>query len=236
MDMLEWAKKEIDIAKKRERGNTPEGEWDYGCACYDSAFKAFKSLCEDEHSGMSIIITKSILDRLIDGKTLTPIEDTDDIWDSCDYGINHEYKEYQCTRMSALFKKVYPDGTVIYNDVNRCYGRDIYTGNAYHSRLIDCIIQEIDPITMPYMPKNPIDIATEDFLFNEKNGDYDTIGVYYAIIDEKRIEINRFFAEAHDFPERKETYPGLVEITRDEFEHRRYCTQRKNESASRRNN
>ena len=35
----------------------------------------------DGHSGFSIQITKSILNRLIDGKCLTPIEDTPDIWE-----------------------------------------------------------------------------------------------------------------------------------------------------------
>lgn len=30
MNMLDWAKKEVEIACKRERGNAPEGEWDYG--------------------------------------------------------------------------------------------------------------------------------------------------------------------------------------------------------------
>lgn len=28
MSMLEWAKNEVAIASKRERGNKPEGEWD----------------------------------------------------------------------------------------------------------------------------------------------------------------------------------------------------------------
>ena len=44
MSMLEWAKDEVAIAIKRERGDKPEGEWDYGCACYDSAMRAFESL------------------------------------------------------------------------------------------------------------------------------------------------------------------------------------------------
>lgn len=39
MDMLEWAKNEVAIASKRERGDNHEGEWDYGCAC--------KSVCKD---------------------------------------------------------------------------------------------------------------------------------------------------------------------------------------------
>lgn len=80
MSMLEWAKNEVAIASKRERGNKPEGEWDYGCACYDSAMRAFESLLGDGHSGMSIGFTKNILNRLIDGKPLTPIEDTEEVW------------------------------------------------------------------------------------------------------------------------------------------------------------
>lgn len=80
MSMLEWAKNEVAIASKRERGDKPEGEWDYGCACYDSAMRAFESLLGDGHSGMSIGFTKNILNRLIDGKPLTPIEDTEEVW------------------------------------------------------------------------------------------------------------------------------------------------------------
>ena len=66
MSMLEWAKKEVEIACKRENPDKKEGEFDYGCACYESALKAFKSLCEDGHSGMSIGFTKNILNWLVD--------------------------------------------------------------------------------------------------------------------------------------------------------------------------
>ena len=34
MGMSEWAKREVEIACKKERGDKPETEWDYGCACY----------------------------------------------------------------------------------------------------------------------------------------------------------------------------------------------------------
>lgn len=70
MSMMEWAKREVEIASKRERGDKPESEWDYGCACYDSALKAFESLCGDGHSGFSIGITKGILNRLIEESLL----------------------------------------------------------------------------------------------------------------------------------------------------------------------
>lgn len=121
MSMMEWAKREVEIASKRERGDKPESEWDYGCACYDSALKAFESLCGDGHSGFSIGITKGILNRLIEGKPLTPIEDTEDVWNVCSRGENGGVATYQCKRMSSLFKDVYPDGTVKYHDNDRYY-------------------------------------------------------------------------------------------------------------------
>lgn len=114
MSMLEWAKNEIAIARKRERGDKPEDEWDYGCACYDSALRAYESLLGDGHSGMSIGFTKDIFNRLIDGKPLTPIKDIEDEWEYR-YMNSDDAKIYQCKRMSGLFKKVAHDGIVTYN-------------------------------------------------------------------------------------------------------------------------
>ena len=59
MSLNDWAKNEIDIACKNERGDKDINEWDYGVACYESAYKAFQSLLEDEHSGTSIGFTKA---------------------------------------------------------------------------------------------------------------------------------------------------------------------------------
>ena len=43
MSMTEWAKNEIEIACKRERSlnDNQNEEWNYGVACYESAYKAF---------------------------------------------------------------------------------------------------------------------------------------------------------------------------------------------------
>lgn len=184
MSLSEWAKREVEIACKRERGNAPEDEWDYGCACYESALKAFNSLMEDGHSGMSIVFTKNILMRLIDGKPLTPIEDTDDVWDERDYlrkkGVVHSY---QCNRMSSLFKDVYADGTVKYSDVARYYCSSLDNPNStYTFSLVTRWLDENYPITMPYMPPTkPLKIVCEDFLTDRKNGDFDTVGILYMI-------------------------------------------------------
>lgn len=77
-----WVENEVRIACEHERkaSGTKEEEQDYGCACFESALKAYRSLLEDGHSGFSIGMTKYILVRMIERKPLTPIVDTEDVW------------------------------------------------------------------------------------------------------------------------------------------------------------
>lgn len=213
MNTLEWAKNEIAIASKRERGNKPENEWDYGCACYDSALKAFESLLGDGHSGMSISFTKNILNRLIDGKPLTPIEDTEDMWNYA-----HDKKDgskcYQCKRMSSLFKDVARDGSVSYSDVNRYYCTNEENPHvSWHNGFVAKIYDEMCPLTLPYMPNSRPDvIVCDELLTDRKNGDYDTIAILYIKrANGEKVEVNRYF---------KENDVSFTEISLEEYEER----------------
>lgn len=218
--MLDWAKREVEIACKKENPNRKEGEFDYGCACYESALKAFESLLEDGHSGFSIKMTQAILIRLLDGQPLTPIEDTDDIWNECSRPKDGP-KVYKCKRMSSLFKDVYADGTVKYYDVNSSYCVDINDPSAAcNFGLVFKIINEMFPIVMPYMPGKPIKVYCEDFLTDKKNSGFDTVGVLYALKTEngkqEKIGINRFFRE----PEGDEE-GSWTEISKEEYYERK---------------
>lgn len=199
MSMTEWAKREVEIAVARERkeDGTKEGEFSYGGACYESALKAFESLCEDGHSGMSIGFTQRILNRLIDGKPLTPIQDTDDEWDDGHRRIGDDYKSCQCKRMSSLFKDVYDDGTVKYDDIGRYYCKDIKTGSTYNYGLMRDILNEMFPIKMPYMPEDrPFIFTCEDLKLNDTPGDFDTIVVHTLKTPAGReLLIGRYFTE-----------------------------------------
>lgn len=216
MSMNEWAKREVEIACKGENPERKDGEFDYGCACYESALKAFESLCGDGHSGYSICVTKNILNRLIDGKPLTPIEDTDDIWDGCgQYEDGDLKKHFQCKRMSSLFKDINEDETVSYSDVGRYVCVNINNpDDAYTGSLGSRIMNEMFPVTLPYMPATKrYEIYCEEFLTDKKNGDFDTVGVFYIIKpDGEKVEVNRFFKDAEK---------RYDEITREEFEQRK---------------
>lgn len=209
MGLVEWAEKEVELACKKENPNWDGKSFDYGIACYQSALKAFKSLCEDEHSGMSIAFTQGILNRLIDVKCLTPIEDTEDIWNEihdCEDGT----KEYQCRRMSGLFKKVLPDGTVKYSDVERIIKVD-QNGIPWHSGDVSRLIEKMFPIEMPYYPATEkYKVYSEDFLVNPENGDYDTWAyLYVEKPDGEKVDLNLFYTEKEG---------QTVQISKEEYE------------------
>ncbi|MFR5718696.1 MAG: hypothetical protein ACLUD9_08390 [Anaerotignum faecicola] len=206
-----WAEEEIRIACERERGGASEDECDYGVACYESALKAFRSLAEDGHSGMSIGITLNILNRLVKGQALTPIADTDDVWEKCVRG-RASCTTYQCRRMSSLFKDVYADGHIEYLDVNRFRCVTLNSSACWSNGFVARIAGEYFPITMPYIPRT-YTVVCEEFLANRKNGDLDTIGILYILDSAReRKEVNRYFAEAEE---------GWREIDRAEYEQRR---------------
>lgn len=210
MSTLEWAKREVEIAcKSIETDDADDISVKYNQSCMASALKAFESLCED---GMSIHITQNILNRLIDGKTLTPIEDTEDAWEECLSG--NGVKIYQCKRMPSLLKTIDKDGNVTYSDNNRCCMREINSDTTWHSGLVTQIYDEMFPISFPYnAPDKRDEVVCAEFLTDRANGDFDTIGVLYIErYNGDKIPINQYFKESEN---------GWDEIGVDEYDMRR---------------
>lgn len=179
MCLKEWAKREIELVEEKRKND------DYYMLCCKSALEAFNILTEQGHSGYSIKITQGILNRLINGETLTPIEDVPEVWNDISVwnGPEVDYKQYQCNRMSGLYKYVYPDGTVKYNDVNRIKCFNFHDpSSTFTNGYINEVINERYPVTLPYIPGDRISVCVEDFLTDPANGDFDTTGILYAIL------------------------------------------------------
>ena len=199
MNRSDWAREEVRIACEHEAPGKSVSEWDYGCACYESALKAYLSLMDDGHSGMSFSFTAEILKRLMDGRPLTAIEDVPDVWDMIPYSRGDE-RDYQCKRMSSLFKHVTEDGTVTYSDNGRYTCHEVGSGWTYQCGLESGILDELHPITMPYNP--PVGryvFTTRELLTDRKNGDFDTKAILTLKTPDGEIEeINRYFADDGD--------------------------------------
>lgn len=207
MTTEEWAEREIKIACKKENPNWNGKSFDYGCACYQSALKAYKSLCEDRHSGTSFNITKNILIRLMEGLPLKPITDDDftntepEIWESPEYLKKVGLKSnIQCPRMFSLFRKETLNGKITYTDVERTIMYDA-TGCCY-SGIASRLVDEMFPITMPYYPsKEKYKVYGETFYMAdgvdktaEHIGTYNLVKIYYIITpNNERIEVNKEF-------------------------------------------
>ena len=224
MSIMDWAEQECRIACKRENPNfnfDDDKAFDYGCSCYKSALKAYKSLCNDGHSGYSFSITRNILIRLMEDLPLTPITDEDFFKNAAgkehqslipdEYLKERGLKSYlQCPRMSSLFREETLDGKVSYHDNNRAYFVNVENpSDTYHSW--DRFLDEMFPITMPYMPgKDKYVIYTQTFLTDRKNGDFDTKGILYMDTPKsERVALNIFMTEKDG---------KMVEITKEEYD------------------
>lgn len=212
MTMQLWAEREIELACKRENPDWDGESFDYGCACYQSALKAYKSLMGDGHSGASFGFTKAILIRLMNDLPLSEITEKD-FEDAQPIEVNKEehYVMKQCPRMGRLFQTKYDDGTVRYDDVDRVaccqIGKDYSCGFG----LLQDIVNKMYPITMPYYPPvQPYKIYFKEWLADPKNGDFDTVEALYLITPEgERVEINRYWTEKDG---------KLVEIGKEEYD------------------
>lgn len=209
MTTKEWAEREIELACKKENPNWDGKSFDYGCDCYQSALKAYKSLCEDDHSGFSFNLTKNILIRLMEGLPLKPITDDDflgvepEIWESPEYLKEKGLKsDLQCPRMFSLFRYETPDGKITYSDVERVIFHDINGDGWWHTGYASRLVDEMFPITMPYYPsKEKYEVYGETFYMvdgedktAENVGSYNLVKIYYVITpDKERIEVNKEF-------------------------------------------
>ena len=209
MTTEEWAEKEIEIVCKKENPNWDGKSFDYGCACYQSALKAYKSLCEDDHSGFSFDLTKNILIRLMEGLPLKPITDDDFISDEYKMYESPEYlkeqglkSNLQCPRMFSLFREETLDGKITYSDSDRVVFHDANGDGWWHSGYATKIVDEMFPIKMPYYPsKEKYKVYGETFYMDdgvdksaENVGTYNLIKIYYIITpDGERIELNKEF-------------------------------------------
>ena len=213
MSMREWAKREVEIACKREAPDTKDDEWDYGCSCYESALKAYLSLMDDDHSGFSFGLTRNILKRLLDEKPLTPIEDTPDIWNDITSKNEEGTITYRCKRMSGFFKDVYSDGRVKYYDIKRYYCKDLESRCTYSCGLESSILNDMYPITMPYYPDSGFYVfTTRELLTNRNHGDFDTKAILTLKHPDGTLEtIERYFAAEHH---------GWREIDKEEYDKR----------------
>lgn len=172
---LIWAERELEIVKRELEKRTSDTGYDM--ACYESALKAYKSLCEDGHSGYSIGQTLRILNRMVKHQPLCPILDVDfpkygSIMSDCCRGFNEprmQEESIQCPRMSSLFKSVWEDGKVTYHDNDRviCINSE-NTDDTFWWGFAVRFVDEIEPITLPYYPgETPWRIYVTQFTVND---------------------------------------------------------------------
>lgn len=178
MKMSEWARNEVELFKK--------GADEYMSECADCALKAYELMSEYGHSGYSWHRTRDILMRLMDDAPLTPINESD--FDNAEPSttIETDITYYQCPRMSSLFKEVYNDGTVMYDDVNRVVKVD-QKGNCWHNGVCSELVNKIHPITLPYFGGDVYKVYCREYTLTENGEEVELPGEYNRMYIEKIV-------------------------------------------------
>lgn len=196
-DLTSWARREVELVCNKESGPFS----DYYKACCESALKAYESLIQDNHSGMSWSITRSILMQLMEDKPLSPVTEEDfsvipTIQDDPAWLASQGLVDIiPCSRMRGLYKYIYKDGTILYKDINRVSVRDISTDTYWISGFMSNLVSEMYPVTMPYIGEKYIANVEENRSISCK-GDYDGIAFKTLKHPDGTVEaINRFFIE-----------------------------------------
>lgn len=219
-----WAENEVSIYCKSIEVNNDDISNEYMKECAKTTLDAYNLLMLQGHSGCSIGITMSMLRKLVDGKPLTPIENTDDMWEPCFESEEFGYKSFICKRYYGLYKDVSDNGKVTYTDVKHwdCY--DIGSNVPYSSVVVNNTLDEMFPITFPYTP-HTYRVNCETFLYDELKGDFDHKAILnYIDAQGEKVDINKYFQETNkgwkEIP--CEIYMEHKRISR----HRNYCNKK----------
>lgn len=210
-ELMKWAKREIELVKNDENSETEKIDAEID-KHYDAAYSAYCAICEEINELAYPDITKAVLTQLIQENPLTPIEDNTCDWDLVESfdpingGDNPGYSIYQCKRRPSLYKKITYNVEnkdivdVHFTDSERCVCIDVRTSASYTGGLGVQVLDEMVPITMPYMPIGKIKVYTEDFKYNkDSKGDYDTVGILYFCLDDGSMrKVMRFFKYDED--------------------------------------
>lgn len=200
MTMSEWARNEVEIVCNKNNNEDNDGSCGYINSCYRSALKAYESLMQDGHSGMSFSITADILSRLMKGFPLSPIED-DETWGESD----------QCKRMSSLFREIDKEtGEVTYTDVERVSCRDTNEKGSYTNSFITNVVDRMFPIKMPYFPDGRFYVLIERFSTNADSENWDTMRIVEIKTPKGDILKSPIYWKENEKGE-------LEEITKDEY-------------------
>lgn len=211
--MENWAKNEIELYKQK---NNPD---EYYSMCLDSALRVYEVMCDEGHSGTSWSMTVPILEKLLEGKPLTPLTGENDEWNDITY--NDKEAVYQNKRRNSLFKHIAKDGTIKYSDNDRITCVD-ENGHYSHFGFVSRIAEQyIPPITFPTFLKDRYYVNIVESLYDKENGgDFDTLEI--KTIESSAcptMEIHRYF---------KEENGELIEIKAQEYIDRMMKIQQEN--------
>lgn len=198
MSMIDWARREVSLIRDIEKRRLECWEFEEVAECYDAALEAFESLLQPRPMYLDMDTTKNILNRLLNYKPLSPIEDIDDEWEDAVVIRESSGKQqvrYIHKRMESLYKYINANGSVGFIDLSQFQFVSLDSSALYPCDFLREVVGKMYPISMPYTPMDgPITVYVQQFLVDQRNKDFDTMMILYVVKpDGVRYDVNRYF-------------------------------------------
>lgn len=201
-EIIEWGKKEIQLYKSNLIRNDHIGAESRNTIVryMNDATAYFESLCYG-NSRELMLDSVNILNKIVRGNILTPITDNDDDFEDewrFSRALSDNTRVYQSKRLSSLFKYLYSNGDIRYRDLDRI---KYFNTSSYceppveiHSSVVIAIVEKyLKPITMPYMPSDPINIYYEEFSIDKDAADIDTVGILGTSLSSLNMVMHKYY-------------------------------------------
>ena len=178
MDKQKWADKEIQLFCNEFKDEDEKDE--YIRACIDAAILSltvYSVILKDEKTDSNL--TLSIVEQLSKGLPLTPIMNREDDWEllSSDRVPSDEnYKKiYRCTRYHKLYRGIKKDDSITYFEMERVKAYDMDHLHGFTGQLFTKVVEELYPITFPYVPTGTYKVFCDRFFSGERKDGQDTL-------------------------------------------------------------
>lgn len=145
MSMMDWAKRELDLAGYKESGDPDDiNNW-----MRNDVLKLLEMFCEQGHSGFSANYAIQLFQTLANWKPLSPLTGADDEWNEIGEGM------WQNKRASSVFKgedgrAYWSDGIVFWEWYNPEDGSEPF--KSYFTGPGSRVFIDSFPWTMPEKP------------------------------------------------------------------------------------
>lgn len=210
-------------------------EYERACKCgnsvtkeaLDDAVAMFKAVFSKHQSKQHLVLVKGLLNRMTSGLPLSPITMED--FDNTEASLSRGELKHTCSRYESLTATKKSDGTEFtYSDSRRVEFHDqslinqeesssivdILHSRAHYPSIALKLVDDLFPITLPYMPGDKYEVFGSSYSFKLAEGEPDLVEIdFIKTPNGQLVKVDQYYRKTRD--------GKYVEVDFENFKHYR---------------